>query len=226
MVTEGDEVAVIGTIQQYYGLTEIFPDSVQLISSGQTLNYHSPTTVLDETTESHFVQIKNLSVVPPSQWPITATNNIVDVEVTDGSHNFIVRINKDCDIQGTPVPIGKFDVAGIGSQYDPTSPYSGNYYIIPRYKADVTKYNGIDESIFLNNISLFPNPSNGSFFIQNGSNNKLDIEIYNTFGQLVYKTTSVEALQQVDLLGVKGLYLVKVTDINSTESKTIKIELK
>jgi len=225
-VTEGDEVAVIGTIQQYFGLTEIYPDTIKVITSGQTLMSPVVVYVLDESTESKLLQIKNLTIVPPSQWPVSTLNNIVDVEVTDGAHNYMVRINKNCDIQGTPVPIGNFDVTGIGSQYDPTAPYTNNYYIIPRYKTDIEKSNGIKESVILNMVSLFPNPSYGSFLIQNGTRNKLIIEVFNPIGQEVYKTSSAFTFQQIDLPGSKGLYMVKVTDVTSLESKTMKIELK
>jgi hypothetical protein len=225
-VTEGDEVAVIGTIQQYSGLTEIFPDTIQLIASGQTLFAPQAVDLLDETTESKLVQVKNLSIVPPSQWPITPVKNIVDIEVTNGAHNYMIRINKNCDIQGTNAPDGKFDVTGIGSQYDPTSPYTDNYYIVPRYKTDISKSNSIKETEILNKVSLFPNPSNGTFYIQNGTHGKLIIEVFNTFGQSIFKTNSVLAIQKIDLSTEKGLYMVKVTDPTTSVSKTIKVDLK
>ena len=225
-VTEGDEIAVIGTVQQYFGLTEIFPDTIQLIATGQPLTSPIVTDVLDETTESKLVQINNLTIVPPSQWPITPINNIVDVEVTDGVHNFMVRINKNCDIQGTPAPTGKFNVTGLGWQYDQTGPYTDNYYIVPRNKTDIGKANGVNEASFLNDVNLFPNPSNGSFFVQNESKSKLIIEILNTLGQSVYKTRTAATLQQIDLTVKAGLYLVKLTDENTLESKTIKLGLK
>src|ERR1035437_7616439 len=97
----------------------------------------------------------------------------------------MVRINKNCDIQGTPAPTSKFNITGIGTQYDPTSPFTDNYYILPRYASDVTVYNGINETGTLNNVSLYPNPANGYFFIRNSANNKLLIEVYNIFGQLI-----------------------------------------
>jgi DNA/RNA endonuclease YhcR with UshA esterase domain len=225
-VTEGDEVAVTGTIQQYNGLTEIYPDTVTLLMPAQTLSTPQPVDNLDESTESKLVQIKNLTIVPPSQWPVSAVNNAVDVEVTDGTHNYLVRINKNCDIQGTPVPVGKFDVTGIGAQFDPTDPFTGQYYIVPRYQADITVSNGISNNDLLNKVNLFPNPSSGSFFIQNGTKISLDVEVFNTTGKLVYRNSSEQQLQKIELPGASGLYLVKITDPKTSISKTFKVELK
>ena len=55
---------------------------------------------------------------------------------------------------------------------------------------------------------------------------KLIIEILNTLGQSVYKTRTAATLQQIDLTVKAGLYLVKLTDENTLESKTIKLGLK
>ena len=62
--------------------------------------------------------------------------------------------------------------------------------------------------------------------MQNESKSKLIIEILNTLGQSVYKIRSAATHQQIDLTVKASLYLVKLTDENTLESKTIKLGLK
>lgn len=64
------------------------------------------------------------------------------------------------------------------------------------------------------NISIYPNPNNGSFTIQNNGKT-LEISIFNTLGQVVYQetTTGITPLPiQLDRTQ-KGLFLVKVKDL-------------
>ena len=108
-VTEGDEVAVLGTITQFRGLTQMRPDSVVLLSQGNALFDPEFVTELDEDTESKLIRINNLSVV--SSMDAAGTNYIV----TNGSDEFLMRIDGDVDIFGTTLP-ATFDAIGIGGQ--------------------------------------------------------------------------------------------------------------
>ena len=62
-----------------------------------------------------------------------------------------------------------------------------------------------------NDFKMYPNPSNGNFYIEN-SNKAFSIEIYNIVGQKVYerKNTTGSTLTVTNLN--KGVYLVKITD--------------
>lgn len=134
---EGDVVKVTGSIGQYNGLTQIYLQSVTKIADG---TLQTPTVIisLDESTESQLVTIKDVSIVDPSKW--SNSGNGFNVEITDGTNTFSVRIDKDTDIYGKEVPTGTFSVTGLGSQYDNEAPYLQGYQLLPRYITDIDPY--------------------------------------------------------------------------------------
>ncbi len=139
-VAVGDSIEIVGSIAQYNGLTEIIPDTITLISSGNTLS--NPVSVsgpLDESYEGSYLQLNNVSLVNPSQWP--TAGNSANVDVSDGSNTYLVRINSATDIDGATPPSGLFNLRGAGSQYDNSSPYTGGYQIQPSSMADFISNN-------------------------------------------------------------------------------------
>jgi len=64
-------------------------------------------------------------------------------------------------------------------------------------------------------ITLFPNPNEGVFYIQNHSNEKnINVDVFNVFGQNIFQNTlknTNNTIQKIDLSGFsKGHYLVRV----------------
>lgn len=129
-VNRGDSIRVIGTIAQFNGLTEMVPDSIVILMPNQALKMPQVVTTLDEATEGHYIRMNNMSVVTPSQWP-TPGGGSANVDITDGTNTFTMRIDSDTDIPNMAVPPGQFDVIGAGAQFDNSSPYSGGYQILP-----------------------------------------------------------------------------------------------
>jgi hypothetical protein len=48
-----------------------------------------------------------------------------------------MRIDNEVDLYSQPVPVGMFDVVGIGGQFDGSVPRDEGYQILPRYTADI-----------------------------------------------------------------------------------------
>ena len=69
-VTEGDNIRVIGKIQQTRGLIEILPDSIVKMSSGNTLNSPTVVTTLSDVNESYLIKMNSLVYI--SGWPTIA----------------------------------------------------------------------------------------------------------------------------------------------------------
>lgn len=130
----GDSVHIFGTIGQFNGLTQMGPDSIVLWGTNSSISMPTVVTALDETTESELVRINGVSLVTPSQWPASGSSN---VDLTDGTNTFVMRIDSDTDIDGTTAPTGTFDVIGAGGQFDNSSPYTSGYQLFPRSLNDI-----------------------------------------------------------------------------------------
>lgn len=136
-LNEGDSLALVGTIEQFNGLTQMRADTLIYLSGDNPLMAPSLTNVLSEESESQLVQMKCIEMVDPEQW----TNEVpgFNVDITDGLNVNTLRIDSDTDIFGTEAPVGVFTVTGIGGQFDTSDPYDSGYQLIPRYLTDLTE---------------------------------------------------------------------------------------
>ncbi len=167
-VTEGDEIIIRGRVTQFNGLTQIQPDTLWVVSQGNSLFAPATVTQLDESTESQLVRIENLSLVNPAQWTNTGTG--FNVDVTNGSTVFQMRIVSTSNIFGTPAPTVGFNLTGIGGQFDTSSSYTEGYQIFPRYLADIDLVNSVEAgAIQTTGITLSPNPNRGEVLIQSAT---------------------------------------------------------
>jgi hypothetical protein len=108
------------------------------LNSGNALPAASVETTLDETTESELIQLIGFTLADATQWP--AAGSSANVDITNGTDTMTMRIDSDTDIDGSNAPSGAFDVTGIGSQYDFSSPYDEGYQIFPRQLTDIYEY--------------------------------------------------------------------------------------
>jgi len=134
----GDSLVLHGDVAQYNGLTELFVDSIYYIAGGYTLPTPTVVTALDESTESELITLVGFDLVDPTQWPSTGSS--ANVDITNGTDTLTMRIDSDTDIDGSPAPAGTFDVTGVGSQYDNSSPYTEGYQLFPRMLTDIFEY--------------------------------------------------------------------------------------
>nr|WP_169933733.1 zinc-dependent metalloprotease family protein [Nonlabens sp. Ci31] len=87
-----------------------------------------------------------------------------------------------------------------------------------------------NETFELDNLSIYPNPSSGSFNIlfDNASSNLVELDIFDLSGRSVFKRsyeTYSSFHQNINLNGVSsGMYLVQIKDGNKTITKKIIIE--
>ncbi|GLR18302.1 lamin tail domain-containing protein [Portibacter lacus] len=144
-VVEGDKIRVEGEIGQFNGLAQVYLDTVHFVSAGNTLIAADTVETLSEMTESSLVTIKDVTLVDPSQW--TGTGSGFNVDVTNGTETFALRIDADvADLYGSSYPEGTFNVTGIGGQFDNSDPYLDGYQLFPRYKADIDPFNEFVET--------------------------------------------------------------------------------
>ena len=162
----GDSLYAYGEVDQFRGLAQLKVDSIYLVNQNNALPAASVETTLDETTEAELIQLVGFELVDATQWPSSGSAN---VDITNGTDTFNMRIDSDTDIDGTPAPIGMFDVTGLGSQFDSSSPYDEGYQILPRQLTDIV----VQPIVSTGCSDLFI-----SEYIEGGSSNKA-IEIYN-----------------------------------------------
>ncbi len=158
VLNQGDEVEVVGVIDQFNGLTEIIPDSFRTVATNQVIPAPRATTVLDETTESLLVKINGPLTIPnPAQWTNAAGGFTVDV--TDGTTTYALRIPRGSAVIGTPAPTQPFRLTGTGGQFDNAAPYFEGYQIQPRNAGDIELVTGTRDEQASAALSVFPNPA-------------------------------------------------------------------
>lgn len=202
-VTEGDELLLKGTIEQFSGLTQINPDSLRVISTGNALSPARSVTELDESTESEFIVIDAaLTLVDPSQWDDSGSS--FNFDVSDGNNEYTVRVDDDTDIAGRSAPGGVFRLFGIGGQFDSSDPYTSGYQILPRYFEDFDFSISVeDEDRY--NLKVSPNPVRNILRIE-GVMNGTDLVLHNLAGKVIMSGQAPE----MDLSALtSGVYILE-----------------
>lgn len=208
-VNEGDGVRVIGEIDQFSGLTQMYADSAVVLSQGNPIPSPTIVTVLNEDTESELVEIQNVSLVDPTEW--TGQGSGFNVDVTDGTNTYTVRIDNEVDLYSQPAPTGTFHVRGIGGQFDSSSPYDSGYQLLPRYAADIIPTISLDENEL--NVRLYPNPFRSQLIIE--SDQSAQVRIINSIGSLIYEGSVKEETTLSTEAWSTGLYLIELSTENS-----------
>lgn len=130
-VQEGDSIRLRGEIDQFNGLTEIVPDSIELLNQNNSLPDTMTIVSLSESTEAILVRFDNSVIIGSSFGNYT---------LVSGSDTIIMRVDSDTDIDDSlSLNIGDSlcFVVGIGAQFDNSSPYLGGYQVFPRYYTDL-----------------------------------------------------------------------------------------
>ncbi len=222
-VTEGDSISVSGRILQFNGLLEIEPDTIRLWSGGNTLNIPTVVTQLGEATESQLIQLDSVTIVNPAQWQTSGGS--FNVNVSDGTNTYVMRIDEDTDIYGTPILTNSFRLTGIGTQFDPSIPYLSGYQIMPRYLLDIEELIGLEELGPLNGIQLYPNPVSSVLNVVSniGFTEDVILNVYNVNGALVKSEESRSAGAKEISLEVStlpaGTYVLQILSGAQSEQK-------
>lgn len=221
---EGDEITVIGIIDQLYGLTLIAPESISLISTGNALTTSSAVTALNENTESSLITIENVTYLNISEW--LGDGSSFNLQVSDGTNIFTVRIDNNTNLSSITAPVGMdiwdLTITGLGSQFDLSSPFNEGYQIVPRYSSDieVIDYLAVDNRQE-NSITIFPNPILNSFTVE-GLTTAGTVELINQLGETVFFTYLNRTNVQMDIQDLlPGMYIAKIKTESGIYTATI-----
>ncbi|MEQ8705401.1 MAG: DUF5689 domain-containing protein [Phaeodactylibacter sp.] len=206
-VTEGDELVVRGMIEQFNGLTQIALEELEVVSTGNSVLDPDEALALDETTESSLIVLWSVTLVDPAAWDDSGAS--FNVEVTDGTNTFTVRIDNNTTLAGTTSPSDALlSIAGIGGQFDSDSPFDEGYQIIPRYLEDVQFIDNTVDQELGQQVKIFPNPAKGTVVVET----TVDVEwvtLFNTLGQPVQQLRNLNGMHTLSLGQLPaGLYNV------------------
>ena len=215
---EGDLIKVIGKISQTNGLTQIVPDSLVLMSSGNPTNTPTIVTSINESVESKLVTLENLTYL--SGWPSTVGTTTVSALALKGSDTITIRLYLNCNMQAIAAPTGiTFNINGFVGQIDNTSPYTSGYVIIPRDSNDLVNTTSVSE-IKENKVLIYPNPAKDNVIVSLEDIRNSEIEIYSMIGVLLSKQKAINKTTNIDISGFeKGMYFISI--VNKANQKII-----
>ncbi|MDD5088246.1 MAG: T9SS type A sorting domain-containing protein [bacterium] len=195
-ITEKDCVEVSGWVSQYNGLTELVSSgsgncvfSVDVVAAVDTV---MPTLIngatFFEQFEGMLVRMNNVSIIDGT-WP--GQGQWANLTITDGNGTITLRIDEDTNVDGSPAPPATFDVMGIITQFDNSSPYTTGYQITPRYATDVIRGTAAEDPAGapvageFRLVDVYPNPFNSTARIrfEVGSARELTVTISDVLGR-------------------------------------------
>ncbi len=213
---EGDRIKVTGVISQFNGLLQTDATAVEFISSGNDLIGPTDVLVLDESTESKLVRVKELEIVDPNDWEGDGSSFNVDF-MSAGGEIITLRIDSDTEVadwEEGPIE-GVWKITGIGGQFDGDAPFDSGYQMFPRYISDFDNTLGVEEDLEAT-ISVYPNPASNVVNIT--SDIALDkYTLYNNFGEVIRKGDFNASIDVSDL--PSGNYLILLS--KGEKSKTV-----
>ena len=147
-IQDGTEVAVLGHLDQYFGLTQITEPAlvIQVLDSNpmpvepEVVNSVADLLLNIETLESRLITLSDLEFVEPTQvWGGEGPGGGSNYLVTDGTGQVNIRVWADVDLVGTNTPSENFSLTAIVSQRstEGRDGLQGGYQLWPRSKDDV-----------------------------------------------------------------------------------------
>lgn len=211
VVSEGDLIQVWGIIDQYNGLTEVIPDSIEVLSTGNITVTPSIVTDLNEDTESQWITIQNVDFVTPIATFPSGSGN---VDVTDGTNVYTLRIDSDTDIPESTTPQGPFDVTGVGGQYDSSDPYDSGYQLFPCGLGSFvpSSTTELDDTMILNMFRAYPNPFNNMIHMDLTQQGTFEMAVTDVQGRILLKDSINQSMSIDTKNWTSGVYLISIQD--------------
>ena len=177
-----------------------------------SVSNNTATHTLSGTVGCDTVKTLNLTITSINTT-ITLSGNTLSSNAINASYQWV-----DCENNFTPI------VGETNQTFIPNS--NGSYAVIItngscKDTSSCYSFNTLSlDNRQNNNVSIFPNPSYGNFYIQ--TNKQLTLRLYNMVGQLVLieKINELQAVKAVDLNKLsKGIYLYELSDHLNVETR-------
>ncbi|HEY9178269.1 MAG TPA: T9SS type A sorting domain-containing protein [Flavipsychrobacter sp.] len=224
--TAGDKVKAWGAIGYFRGLTRFEAiDSIQKISSNNSLETPKKVTSLTEAEESAYLQLDSVKLYPAlNAWPRNLEVYAVQVSTND---TIAIYVSDNTDLPGEIVPTGYFSITGIGSQFNNTTtpPYNNGYRLMAISKANIARASVSKmEQNNQQSIRLYPNPFVNQLTIESDGEIQ-SAKVYSLDGKCIWKTdTNGNKITVNPSNWNTGIYILHTTGANNTTvNKIIKL---
>ena len=158
---------------------------------------------------------------------VTGTNHASLVNWPDNTDS-VMTYGSNSDLWGATWTPAEINAAGFGAAVSTIN--MGNSSSIPRVDQITVKvYYSTGTSTgnnagVVNEVSLFPNPSSGTFILQTSEINS-NLIITNVLGEKIYETKILTGQVEIDLSDrAKGIYFVQVSSLEGRSTKKIIIQ--
>ncbi|MGB5361716.1 MAG: spondin domain-containing protein [Aureibaculum sp.] len=186
-------------------------------------------TVNDVGVDANFPHITLITMIAPSPDWVAQINNL---KLTDTDNNWLPTISMDVyatDVgtdNGTTYTSANADTnpAEIISSLQNTLPFSDQ--IVGTFVFTLQEVLSIENNLFQNSISIYPNPTNGKVYLN--SNKEFDIsrvEIFDLNGRNLRSYQELDGRDFLVLHDIKsGVYLLRMYSDNAVSTKKIIIK--
>lgn len=224
--TEGDKVKVWGAIGYFRGLTRFEAiDSIQKISTNNTLETPKKVTALTEAEESAYLQLDSVKLYPAlNTWPRNLEVYAVQANTND---TIAIYVSDNTDLPGENVPTGYFSITGIGSQFNNTTtpPYNNGYRLMAVSKAKIVRASVSKMELNTQQSTRwYPNPFVNQVTIESDTEIQ-SAKVLSLDGKCIW-TADVKGNKIIINTGNwhSGIYILQTTGANTTTvNKIIKL---
>jgi len=160
----GDTVDAIGTVTQFFGLTELKDVSVSVVShdappTPQTITLAALAAGGGEAFEGQLVRVDGVTIL--DAYPVSGSSKAV--AIADATASGQIFVDSDTDIDGTAKPTGTVSITGLLGQHATAAPLDNSYQIVPRSLADIVVTGASGPALVASPATLaFPSTAVGS----------------------------------------------------------------
>jgi hypothetical protein len=192
-VANGDSVVVVGELNNYDGEAEIdlfdsvAVDTIYKVGVGDTL-IPSVVTSIGEVNESELIEIQNIDMTTATNW-LNGQAGYHDFAAVASGFTIYIDSFMNNAMYNAQQPQGIYNIIGFGEQYCKNAPYLTGYEIGPRSMKDfILITTGINDVNVALEARVFPNPSNGNFFVYLNDNSvtEANVSVIDISGRKVY----------------------------------------
>ena len=192
VVTDGDQITVVGTLTDYYGSAEVDLSDTAAADTIIYLSHSTPdtpiviaATAFSTQTYGTLVQVDNVNMTTATNWTITAGKHYFTCHA--GALYLYIDSFTNAAMFNATQPSGIFNVVGIADDYSTTE-----FNLDPRSLADFIPVgtSGIENIADRLTAAVYPNPANTQLNVTFGS------EINQSVASKMFDVTGKEVLSE------------------------------